>query len=153
MPVNKQDIENNKQLQHTPEEKVEKLKNFLSSLLGEHSKEMVLFQASKEYSGPLPTAEEYKGYEETLRGSADRILKVYEKNAASNIEERRIRLTESVKKQKRSDWMTFVVIVLLILGAFLYLLFGGEGKRAIVISSSSVLTLFLILYTILKNRK
>lgn len=75
--------------------------------------------ASKKYSGPLPLAEEFAQYEETLPGAADRILSCME-----NEQKHRQQVTDKMSTVeadviKRGQILGFCLMLLLVIGGIL----------------------------------
>lgn len=70
---------------------------------------------SRSFAGPLPPPEVFVGYEKTLKGAANRILKMAERQA----EHRQLLEREDLKSEStaiaRGQWFAFFVTVLVIL--------------------------------------
>lgn len=82
-----------------------------------------------EYSGPLPQASEFKKYEDTLPGAANRILKMAEKSLDAEIEDERRHRTITFVNMLFNKIIIYILIVLsfvlLLLGKNLEALFAG----------------------------
>jgi len=77
--------------------------------------------SSTTHSGPLPPSKEFRGYEETLAGSGNRILQMAET-------QQNHRIAAEQKEQKNDHhikWMQIGIIILCLSGAFY---FGLEDK-------------------------
>lgn len=87
----------------------------------------VSMQAMSVYAGPIPPASELKKYEEVLPGSADRILKMAEKQSAhrQGMEERM--LDNSIKSERIGQCLGFAVFTLAIIAGFVLILLGKDG--------------------------
>lgn len=76
------------------------------------------------HRGPLPTPEDFAGYEEVLEGAADRILSMAEEESRHR---RRIvekQIDSDVRSEKRGQWLAFA-LSLAVLGAATYLMANG----------------------------
>jgi len=61
------------------------------------------------YYGPLPTASEFSGYEQTLPGAADRILALAEKEAEHRRKNEDKLLEESINLSRKGQKFAFVI--------------------------------------------
>jgi uncharacterized membrane protein len=73
------------------------------------------------YSGPLPTSEEFHGYEQALPGAADRILKIAEKES----EHRHGIEKDELKIKKRGQVFALIIAILAIIGVGLSIYFSA----------------------------
>lgn len=64
------------------------------------------------HSGPLPTALEFKGYDTTLPGAAERILIMTEKEQAHRHAVENIAVEADIKLKGRGQWFALVALVL-----------------------------------------
>ena len=62
-------------------------------------------------SGPLPHPESFRAYEQTLRGAADRILTMAEKQQGNRHARQSARLSADISRESRGQWMGFVVVM------------------------------------------
>jgi uncharacterized membrane protein len=83
------------------------------------------------YSGPLPTAKEFGGYEQALPGAANRILSMAEKQAEHRQTNEDKLVEHSIRKSGRGQLFAFV-IALISLGVVFYSILKGEPLGAIV---------------------
>lgn len=82
-----------------------------------------LRQLSVHY-GPLPTPEDFAGYEEALPGAADRILSMAEEESRHRrgVVDRQV--DSDIASEKRGQWLAFA-LSLAVLGAATYLMANG----------------------------
>jgi uncharacterized membrane protein len=73
------------------------------------------------YSGPLPTAAEFAGYDKALPGSAERILAIAEKEVEHRHKNEDKLIEQSIRKSGRGQWLGFIVAVLSIGAVFVSL--------------------------------
>jgi len=66
----------------------------------------------KSISGPLPSSGEFAGYEQTLPGSADRILKYMEKEATERHENEKLVIKESLRLSARGQNFGMISIII-----------------------------------------
>ena len=67
---------------------------------------------AREISGPLPSSMEFAGYEQTLPGSAERILAIWEREADNRHENEKTVIKESLRLRSRGQIFGFVTILL-----------------------------------------
>ena len=108
----------------------------------------------RSYSGPLPPPQVLADYEKTLKGSADRILQMAERE-----QEARHRIDSEIignaaKQHKRGQYMGCALVVLLAAMAFTLGLLGHDWLSVMVFTGAigSVAAIF-VLNRIPKNRK
>ena len=108
----------------------------------------------RSYSGPLPPPQVLAEYEKTLKGSADRILQMAERE-----QEARHRIDSEIignaaKQHKRGQYMGCALVVLLAAMAFTLGLLGHDWLSVMVFTGAigSVAAIF-VLNRIPKNRK
>ena len=118
--VDKKALEIEKALQENPE---------LVTRLGQSDNFVALIHQTS-FSGPLPHPDIISGYERVLPGSAERIFSMAEKEQKFRHATQEGALTGAVKRDRRGQWMGFIITmcVLLIASIFAYLgntLFAG----------------------------
>jgi len=81
--------------------------------------------------GPIPSADEFAGYEEALPGAADRILAMAEKGHA-HVCEREIAMVKGpLKLDAQGQWFGFIITILA-LGLFAFLVYAEKPWESIV---------------------
>lgn len=90
--------------------------------------------AYRSYSGPLPDWQQYDGYERVLEGSADRIMRMAEKDQTHAIEMDRARLEldrslqdRSVRIVERGQWQGFLLALVFLAGGLAIIAMGNSG--------------------------
>lgn len=88
-----------------------------------------------ERSGPLPTVDEFGGYERILPGAADRILRMAEKSMEASHESTRadvevqrsiaFSVQSAAKISERQQWIFAVIAIIALVGSFIL---GWHGK-------------------------
>lgn len=74
-------------------------------------------------SGPLPHPEFFQSYERTLPGAADRILTMAEKQQHHRHSQQTSRLTLDAARERRGQWMGFLVAVSGVIGGVTLIMF------------------------------
>ena len=87
------------------------------------------------FSGPLPPPSMYEQYEEVLKGSAERILSMAEKEQEHRIDWEGKALESASGETKRGQWLGFLVVIIC-LGSTVYLSAHGHEWVAAVIAGS-----------------
>jgi uncharacterized membrane protein len=100
---------------------------------------MAAFSASS-YSGPLPSPEHLRGYEEVLPGSADRILTMAEKQSDHRQEIEKDAVKGGARRSWWGLWLGFVISVL-VLGLSGGLIVAGYQVAGTVLGSVDLVSL------------
>jgi uncharacterized membrane protein len=79
------------------------------------------------YSGPIPSPEIIRGYEEVVQGSADRILKMAERNLEHRISTENKQLDHSIKSEARLINTETSLSYLGLISGFIIAIFGLSG--------------------------
>jgi len=87
-----------------------------------------LKKVNSSYSGPVPSAEMVKGYEEILPGSADRFLSMAEREQDWH-HQREVAIIKNDTKRKRSSTLIFFAIA----GVAVFALWAGHPVAATII--------------------
>lgn len=103
-------------------------------------KAVVATRQTASYSGPLPPPGFFRQYEDTLPGSADRILKMSENEQIKRITWEEIDQQSKINREKRGQWMGFTVATLCIAGA-IFLAYNGHQWPAIIMIGASAVSL------------
>ncbi len=84
----------------------------------------------QQMSGPLPAAREFKGYEQTLPGAADRIVSMTEREQAHRhlLEERAFESNR--RSQATGQWLAFAALLLSLLVVCFFCLQGHPTQGA-----------------------
>ena len=90
------------------------------------------------FTGPLPPPSMIEAYERTLAGSADRILKMAEREQDHRIECDQTVLAATRQDVRRSHWLSFSIGLASITGAVVVAVFGNQVVVASILGSSSV---------------
>ena len=97
-------------------------------------------QVSASWSAPLPPPEVFRQYEEVLLGSADRILKMAEREQEHRHaqDEREFQVAQKVidqtsKNTARGAWLGFIVLLAAITGG-VFIIYSGENITGSVIA-------------------
>jgi len=103
-------------------------------------------QVTQSYSGPLPPPEHFKGYEDALPGSADRILSMAEKNQQSRFGYNDDIIAADIKRSRNGQWMGFVLSILFIGAAILGMYWNAPIPSAVlgVGGFSQIISLFVV---------
>ena len=97
-------------------------------------------EESEEFSGPLPPASMFGEYERVLPGSADRILRMAEKEQDHRIEWETKALSGEMRQERYGQQLGFWVAISCIGGA-VYLAMNGQAIIAAILGGSTVLSL------------
>jgi uncharacterized membrane protein len=81
---------------------------------------------SRQFSGPLPAPEDFAKYEENLPGSAERILRMAEKQQEHRIESESKIIGYKTSVGKRGQWLGFILVILCIAASVMLGLFGHD---------------------------
>lgn len=84
----------------------------------------LIMKGSSSYSGPLPTAEQFKIYEETCEGAANRIIGCMEREQEFRHQVDIISLEASIKYDNKGQNYGFYVMLALIAGAVVSSILG-----------------------------
>ncbi len=103
-----------------------------------NEKTVVATRQTAVYSGPLPPPGFFQQYEDTLPGSADRILKMSETEQLKRIDWEEIDQQSKINLEKRGQWMGFTVAILCVLGAIFLAQNGHQWPAIIMIGASAV---------------
>ncbi len=95
---------------------------------------------SASFSGPLPPPSLFGGYERALPGSAERILRMAEKEQAHRIDWETKALAGDIRQDQYGQWFGLVIAVLCIGGA-VYLAMNGQTTVAGILAGTSALGL------------
>lgn len=105
--------------------------------LGDKKPEVIqsIIAVAKSYKGPLPSAEEFKHYEQTLPGAAARIMTCMEEE-----QKHRHQITErmssaSAQETARGQYMAFFLLLLLIVGGIICIFVEQPSLGAVFIAA------------------
>ncbi len=102
--------------------------NTASQLAIEENREhgrVVMQVATQITSGPLPAPEILRGYDTVYSGAAKIIIEDFQKNSESVREMKEKALHAEIEKDKRGQWMAFVILVLILLVIIVSLYMGN----------------------------
>lgn len=97
-----------------------------------------LMQRHELYSGPLPSADQFQGYEDACPGSADRILEMAEKEQAHRHSWENSQLSFEHRYTERGLWMGLVIALLLVSGAVCTAFIGQQTVALSLVAASTV---------------
>lgn len=80
----------------------------------------------RSFSGPLPPPEYLQGYENVLSGSAERILKMAEKEQEERLANNRQMVTIVSNERRRGQMFGFLLSILLIISGFVLGYYGHD---------------------------
>ena len=121
-----------------PDEAIELLKELPDEKRNIILKAIVSVEKSSSFAGPLPPPSLFNGYEKTLPGAADRILKMAEKEQENRHQNNKDMLQQFKGERKRGQYMGFVlVVVLAICGLFLGY-FGHDWLSGIIFTGALI---------------
>lgn len=138
-----------------PDDAGDKLESNLDSLLKlvpEDKKEQasaivaVVKESMVAFSGPIPPPEQFEQYETILPGSADRILKMAEKQQDHRIEIEKEAISKSLRFNHRGQSFGFFAMLLMIALSVFFALFGMEVWAG-TIGSVTIVTLVALFLT------
>jgi uncharacterized membrane protein len=92
------------------------------------------------FSGPLPPPSVLKGYEEVVRGSAEMILVMAEKQQAHRTEQEK-KISDGILEQGTRGQHYALTVVVLFLSASVYLAMNGHETIATIIASLNIVGL------------
>lgn len=101
----------------------------------------LLIQASRiqsSYSSPLPPPEIIEGYEKILRGSADRILTMTEKQSEHRRELEKLNLKGEIQRSNTGLWLAFIMTIIIIVCATYLALNSHEATASIMVGATIV---------------
>lgn len=107
---------------------------------GKEEEAAVLIRAleiKRSYRGPIPTGREMAVYEQTLPGSADRLISMAEKNLDARIESQKLMVQTEAKMRLRGQPLALVAL-LVICGLVLTFLFTGHATPAATVAVALV---------------
>lgn len=113
-----------------PKEKKEKANQIIS----------VVKESMIAFSGPIPPPEQFEQYERILPGSADRILKMAEKQQDHRMAIEKEAITKSLNHNRRGQTFGFIAM-LLMLGLSVFFVLNGMKVWAGIIGSVTIATL------------
>lgn len=113
-----------------PKEKKEKANQIIS----------VVKESMIAFSGPIPPPEQFEQYERILPGSADRILKMAEKQQDHRMTIEKEAVTKSLNHNRRGQTFGFIAM-LLMLGLSVFFVLNGMKVWAGIIGSVTIATL------------
>ncbi len=101
---------------------------------------------SQTYSGPLPPSEEMAQYENTLPGSADRIITMTENQSKHRIEMEKIDLPIQHEQFKRGQYFSLIIGLVGLSVTAVLALFGHDVVAAIIgaITIGTIITSFIL---------
>lgn len=102
--------------------------------------EEVRMSLTQTTSGPLPPASEFRAYEQTLPGGAERILAMAEKEQDHRFDWEKEALDAEIRDRKRGHYLVFV-LTLFITGAIVYLTMYGHYAIAAILGGTVLLGL------------
>lgn len=108
-------VELNEVLASLPEDQRNKIQSAIFSMVEE-----------RHFSGPLPAPEDFAKYEKMLPGSADRILRMAEKQSDHRIKSESMIIDHKVKVGERGQILGFILVVLCIATALILGLKGHD---------------------------
>lgn len=107
--------------------------------------EVSLMQKAELYMGPLPAPDAFKQYEEALKGAANRILTMAEKEQSHQHKIREDRLSGTIKDagdrrkiETRGQWFAITFGLALVAAGFYLALIGYKTVPSIIFSSTIV---------------
>lgn len=104
-------------------------------------------------SRPIPHPDDFRGYEEVLPGSADRILKMAEKEQESRIDQEKTIINDVSRSNYRSQIFGFILGLLGISGT-IFLLYSGKSLEGASVFIASIGWLILnAVYKIFRDRR
>ena len=77
------------------------------------------------YTAPIPPPEMFRGYEDVLPGSADRILKMAEIEQQRRLEDERTALHARIRDVRRAHWISLATSLGFITGSVLVSVYGN----------------------------
>lgn len=98
------------------------------------------------FSGPIPPPEQFGQYETILPGSADRILKMAEKQQDHRMEIEKEAISKSLAHNRRGQTFGFIAM-LLMLGLSVFFALNGMEAWAGTIGSVTIVTLVALFIT------
>jgi uncharacterized membrane protein len=113
--------------------------------MSEEQNQVQIRSQSVMYSGPLPTAGEFKEYEQALPGAADRILSMAEAQAEFRRKTDAKLIEHSIKKSGLGQIFAFIISILSI-GAIFASIFLNQPLAAVapaIMALSSLATVFI----------
>lgn len=98
----------------------------------------------KAFSGPLPSPEDFNGYEQVLPGSAQRILKLLEAQTAHRMDLEARVIENNIRLSGRGQIFAFVLALVTIAGGIACILLGrsAEGLASVITSLVALLLVF-----------
>lgn len=123
--------------------KVEKVAKEINSMTPEMQTRVI--SAAAVYSGPIPDASQFKKYEEVLPGSADRILKMAENQAAHRQKLEMKAIEADIKNSQRGQTFAFILASIVIIGGLILLMLGKslEGFVALIGALATLVGVFI----------
>lgn len=97
------------------------------------------------FSGPIPPPEQFAQYEKILPGSADRILKMAEKQQDHRIEVEKEAISKSLSHNRRGQTFGFIAMLLMLGLAVLFVFKGMKWWAGIIgtVTIATLVTLFI----------
>lgn len=134
-----------------PEEVGDKLESLLKLVPKDKKKKAsaivaVVKESLVAFSGPIPPPEQFEQYENILPGSADRILKMAEKQQDHRIEIEKEAISKSLNLNRRGQTFGFITM-LLMLALSVFFALNGMKVWAGTIGSVTIVTLVALFVT------
>lgn len=106
---------------------------------------IMLLKQEERFEGPIPHPEFFEKYENTLPGSAERILSMAERQQSHRIEMEKKVISEGLVKERRGQIFGFVLFILCLITSVVFIYFGLPkfGGILATISAIAVVGLFL----------
>lgn len=98
------------------------------------------------FAGPIPPAEELAKYEKILPGSADRILKMAEKQSTHRRELENKILESNIKTAATGQVFGFTIFTLALIAGVVLILLGKNGEGLVTSLSSLAIIIGIFIY-------
>lgn len=121
-----------------PDEAIELLKELPDEKRNIILKAIVSVEKSSSFAGPLPPPSLFNGYEKTLPGAADRILKMAEKEQENRHQNNKDMLQQFKGERKRGQYMGCILVVVLAICGLLLGYFGHDWLSGIIFTGALI---------------
>lgn len=101
---------------------------------------------------PLPSPDEFAGYESVLPGSAERILRMAEAQAAHRQDMERLMISANIRAERRGQWFGLIATVL-VLGAVCFSVYFKQTVAAALLGFGGISGLISAFITATKKAK
>lgn len=138
---------------NSPAKRTHITEDVLASLDERESAQVIAsIERHQSFNGPLPHPATLQGYEDVLKGSAERIVQMAEKEQAARLANERDAVQGEIKANARGQWMGFIIAILFFVGAVVLGLCGQPWLGGI-LGGSTLVSIVVVFASAAKKDK